>query len=111
MPPRPKPLPVINTHIIPTPNQPIIKKQKPTVSGPTTILPPKLPNSTPIPIPKPVIIPTSATPYSNSPNIQPPQPFPNTISGDTKPNQDNTMTYVIIGAIVVGFLILKNKDI
>jgi hypothetical protein len=37
--------------------------------------------------------------------------LPNTKSEDTKPIKDNTMKYVIIGAVVVGFLILKNKDI
>jgi len=100
---------------------------------PTIITPPKLPNTAPKPTPRPrpaitkpiynrvrnpapqlkstlpnsVVIPTT-TPYSNSPNIASSN-LPNTASTTT--NQDNTLTYVILGALVVGIIILKNKDI
>ena len=57
--------------------------------------------------PNSVVIPTT-TPYSNSPNIASSN-LPNTAS--TMTNQDNTLTYVILGALVVGIIILKNKDI
>ena len=107
----------------------------------TIITPPKLPNTAPKPTPRPrpainkpiynrvrnpapqlkstlpyttygsqpnsVVIPTT-TPYSNSPNIASSN-LPNTASTTT--NQDNTLTYVILGALVVGIIILKNKDI
>ena len=105
-------------------------------AGPTIITPPKLPNTStprtprtprvrPPAINKPtynrvrnpaprgsrqpnsIVIPTT-TPYSNSPNITSSN-LPNTDS--TTANQDNTLTYVILGALVVGIIILKNKDI
>ena len=110
--PRPKPLPVINNHPFPNSGKPIVRPRIPIkpVSGPTVILPPNtLPNTRPVSAPKTILIPTS-TPYSNTPNIISTN-LPNTKPEDTKAIKDNTMTYVIIGAVVVGFLILKNKDI
>jgi hypothetical protein len=116
MPPKPKSAP-ISSHPFPPPanriprqttpikSTPIITKT-PIVSGPTTILPPKLPNTTPISQPKPIIIPTT-TPYSNTPTLTSSN-LPNTTPQTT---QDNTLTYVILGALVVGFIILQNKDI
>jgi hypothetical protein len=111
MPPKPKSAP-ISSHPFPSPANPIPRKatpiitKTPIVSGPTVILPPKLPNTTPISQPKPIIIPTT-TPYSNTPPLASSN-LPNTTPQTT---QDNTLTYVILGAIVVGFLILQNKDI
>ena len=87
----------------PTP-RPIISKRS-IVSGPTVIQPPKtLPNTTPISTPKTILISTS-TPYSNTPSLISSN-LPNTVSSDIKLQKDNSMTY-----IVIGFLILKNKDI
>ena len=112
MPPRPKPAP-ISSHPFPSPANPIPRKatpiitKTPIVSGPTVILPPKLPNTAPITQSKPIIIPTTATPYSNTPSLTS-SDLPNTTPQTT---QDNTLTYVILGALVVGFIILQNKDI
>ena len=98
----------------PTPKRPPPVKStpiitKPIVSGPTSIIPPKLPNTEPIVQYKPIITPTTTAPYSNTPNITSSN-LPNT-TPETATNQDNTLTYAILGAIVVGFIILKNKDI
>jgi hypothetical protein len=96
------------TIVRPTPRQIITKRS--IVSGPTVIQPPKtLPNTTPISTPKTILISTS-TPYSNTPSLISSN-LPNTVSSDIKLQKDDTMTYIIIGAVVVGFLILKNKDI
>ena len=114
MPPKEKPSP-ISSHPFPSPSHPMPRKstpiftKTPIVSGPTVILPPKLPNTAPITQSKPIIIPTTATPYSNTPALTSSN-LPNTTPETTK-TQDNTLTYVILGAIVVGFLILQNKDI
>ena len=117
MPPKPSPginKPIYNSVTNPAPKRappvkstPIITKT-PIVNGPTTILPPKLPNTTPISQPKPIIIPTT-TPYSNTPTLTSSN-LPNT-TPETTTTQDNTLTYVILGALVVGFIILQNKDI
>ena len=113
MPPKPKSAP-ISSHPFPSPANPIPRKatpiitKTPIVSGPTVILPPKLPNTTPISQPKPIIIPTT-TPYSNTPTLTSSN-LPNT-TPQTATTQDNTLTYVILGALVVGFIILQNKDI
>ena len=57
--------------------------------------------------PNSIVIPSTAS-YSNTPYITSSN-LPNTASTTT--NQDNTLTYVILGALVVGIIILKNKDI
>ena len=77
------------------------------VRNPAPQLKSTLPNTNSIYKPNSVVIPTT-TPYSNSPNIASSN-LPNTAS--TMTNQDNTLTYVILGALVVGIIILKNKDI
>ena len=127
--PAPRPRQILTPSIVPPPA--II------TPPPTIITPPKLPNTStprtprtprvrppaiakpiynrvrnPAPqlkstLPNSVVIPTT-TPYSNSPNIASSN-LPNTDS--TMTNQDNTLTYVILGALVVGIIILKNKDI
>ena len=106
--------PILNSRTRPMPKRvPPVKSTpiitKPIVSGPTSIIPPKLPNTEPIVQYKPIITPTTTAPYSNSPNITSSN-LPNT-TPETATNQDNTLTYAILGAIVVGFIILKNKDI
>ena len=114
MPPKPKSAP-ISSHPFPSPANPIPRKstpiitKTPIVSGPTVILPPKIPNTEPVVQPKQIIIPTATTSYSNTPAITSSN-LPNTTPETTK-NQDNTLTYVILGALVVGFIILQNKDI
>ena len=108
--------PYVNTHIIPTPGQTTIKKSIPLkttqISPPIIVITPNLPNTTPTPIitpitqPQQIIIPNS-TPLSNNHNITLSN-LPNTTSEHI---QDNTYTYVLIGAVIVGFIILSNKDI
>ena len=93
-----------------TPRTPRIRPNKPTynrVRNPAPQLKSTLPYTTYGSQPNSVVIPTT-TPYSNSPNIASSN-LPNTASTTT--NQDNTLTYVILGALVVGIIILKNKDI
>ena len=108
MPPKEKPQPYINTHIIPTPGHPIVRKTTPITNGPITIITPNnLPNTKPITQPQHIIIPTSQ-PLSNHDNLILSN-LPNTTTDETK--QDNTLSYVLIGAVIVGFIILSNKDI
>ena len=113
MPPKEKPY--VNTHIIPTPGQPTIKKSIPLKTtqispAPITVINSNLPNTTPIitPITQPqqIIIPNSL-PLTNNHNFTLSN-LPNTTSEHI---QDNTFTYVLIGAVIVGFIILSNKDI
>jgi len=114
MPPKEKPQPYINTHIIPTPGHPIVRKPipiktTPITNGPITIITPNnLPNTKPSPQSQHIIIPTSQ-PLSNHDNLILSN-LPNTTTTD-ETKQDNTLTYVLIGAVIVGFIILSNKDI
>jgi len=73
-------------------------------SGPIIIKTPNLPNTEPIQQTQKIILPTSTQSTIISSNI-----LPNTET--PKEEQDNTMTYVLIGAVIIGFIILQNKDI
>jgi len=74
-------------------------------SGPIIIkTPPNLPNTEPIQQTQKIILPSSTQSTIISSNI-----LPNTET--PKEEQDNTMTYVLIGAVIIGFIILQNKDI
>jgi len=112
--PKEKPQPYINTHIISTPGHPIVRKPipiktTPITNGPITIITPNnLPNTKPITQPQHIIIPTSQ-PLSNNSDLLTLSNLPNTTTDETK--QDNTLTYVLIAAVIVGFIILSNKDI
>jgi hypothetical protein len=110
------PQPIINIPIIPPE---IIAKPPPSVIKPIIQLPPtnalknafniKPPRSTP-PIninQTPIILPT-IQPLSNTNDIIPPH-LPTTT--DTTTNNNNILPFVLIGAAIVGFMILKNKDI
>jgi hypothetical protein len=109
MPPKEKPQPYINTHIIPTPGHPIVRKTTPVTNGQITIITPiNLPNTKPVTQPQHIIIPTSQ-PLSNNSDLLTLSNLPNTTTDETK--QDNTLTYVLIAAVIVGFIILSNKDI
>ena len=72
-------------------------------SGPIIIKTPNLPNTESVLKSQKIILPASTQSTiisSDLPNTETP-----------KEEQDNTMTYVLIGALIVGFIILKNKDI
>ena len=125
---------IIVLQMPPSPQQPIIQPPQPTInipiisseiiSKPPSVIkpiiqlppthrfnnrpPPPTRSTPPININQtPIIIPT-ITPFSNNNDILPP-PLP---SSDTAPtNNNNILPFVIIGAVVVGFMILKNKDI
>jgi hypothetical protein len=73
-------------------------------SGPIIIKTPNLPNTEPIQQTQKIILPASTQSTIISSNI-----LPNTET--PKEEQDNTMTYVLIGAVIIGFIILQNKDI
>ena len=111
------PQPTINIPIIPPE---IIAKPPPSVIKPIIQLPPinRLNNRPPPPRlninqppininQTPIIIP-SIQPFTNNNDIVPP-PLPS--SDPTPTNNNNILPFVIIGAVVVGFMILKNKDI
>ena len=78
--------------------------QTTSVSIPIIIKTPNLPNTEPIQQTKKIILPASTQSTIISSNI-----LPNTET--PKEEQDNTMTYVLIGAVIIGFIILQNKDI
>jgi hypothetical protein len=74
-------------------------------SGPIIIKTPNLPNTESVLKSQKIILPPASTQStiisSDLPNTKTP-----------KEEQDNTMTYVLIGgAIIIGFIILQNKDI
>ena len=72
-------------------------------SGPIIIKTPNLPNTESVLKSQKIILPTSTQSTiisSDLPNTETP-----------KEEQDNTMTYVLIGAVIIGFIILQNKDI
>ena len=72
-------------------------------SGPIIIKTPNLPNTESVLKSQKIILPalTQSTIISSV-------DLPNT---ETPKEQDNTMTYVLIGAVIIGFIILQNKDI
>ena len=74
-------------------------------SGPIIIKSPNLPNTEPIQQTQKIILPAS----TQSTTIISSNILPNTET--PKEEQDNTMTYVLIGAVIIGFIILQNKDI
>ena len=79
--------------------------QTSSVSIPIIIKSPNLPNTEPIQQQtQKIILPASTQSTIISSNI-----LPNTET--PKEEQDNTMTYVLIGAVIIGFIILQNKDI
>ena len=72
-------------------------------SGPIIIKTPNLPNTESVLKSQKIILPASTQSTiisSDLPNTETP-----------KEEQDNTMTYVLIGAVIIGFIILQNKDI
>ena len=72
-------------------------------SGPIIIKTPTLPNTESVLKSQKIILPASTQSTiisSDLPNTETP-----------KEEQDNTMTYVLIGAVIIGFIILQNKDI
>ena len=103
--------PIISTPIISTPiiSTPIKSTSTSTLvdSGPIIIQTPNLPNMKSVSQPN-QILPTSI-PFSNAP-IKSTSSLPN-ITPLKEDKEDNTMTYVLIGALIVGFIILQNKDI
>ena len=112
MPPKAQQFQSLNTHKVYNQNTPIIMKtipiktnsiQTPSVSsGPIVIKTSNLPNSTPVLKSQKIILPASTQSTiisSDLPNTEKPK------------EQDNTMTYVLIGAVIIGFMILQNKDI
>ena len=113
MPPKAQQFKSTKTHKVFNQDTPIIMKTTPiksnviqtTVSSGPIIISPNLPNTEPIQQTQKIILPasTQATTIISS-NI-----LPNTET--PKEEQDNTMTYVLIGAVIIGFMILQNKDI
>ena len=101
-----------NTHKVFNQDTPIIMKTTPiksnviqtTVSsGPIIIKTPNLPNTEPIQQTQKIILPSST-----QSTIISSVDLPNT---EKPKEEDNTMTYVLIGAVIIGFIILQNKDI
>jgi len=72
-------------------------------NGPIIIKTPNLPNTESVLKSQKIILPTSTQSTIISSDL------PNTKT--PKEEQDNTMTYVLIGAVIIGFMILQNKDI
>jgi hypothetical protein len=102
-----------NTHKVFNQDTPIIMKTTPiksnaiqssSVSIPIIIKTPNLPNTESVLKSQKIILPASTQSTIISSNI-----LPNTEK--PKEEQDNTMTYVLIGAVIIGFIILQNKDI
>jgi hypothetical protein len=111
MPPKPSPginKPIYNSVTNPAPKRaPPVKSnaiQTTVSSGPIIIKTPNLPNTESVLKSQKIILPASTQSTIISSNI-----LPNTET--PKEEQDNTMTYVLIGAVIIGFIILQNKDI
>ena len=75
-----------------------------TVSSGIIIKTPNLPNTESVLKSQKIILPAST-----QSTIISSVDLPNTETH--KEEQDNTMTYVLIGAVIIGFIILQNKDI
>ena len=72
-------------------------------SGPIIIKTPNLPNTESVLKSQKIILPAST-----QSTIISSVDLPNT---EKPKEEDNTMTYVLIGAVIIGFIILQNKDI
>ena len=112
MPPKAQQFQSLNTHKVFNQNTPIIIKTTPiktnaiqtsvSNNGPIIVKTSNLHNSTPVLKSQKIILPASTQSTiisSDLPNTEKPK------------EQDNTMTYVLIGAVIIGFMILQNKDI
>ena len=112
MPPKAQQFKSTNTHKVFNQDTPIIMKTTPiktnaiqtsvSNNGPIIVKTSNLPNSTPVLKSQKIILPASTQSTiisSDLPNTEKPK------------EQDNTMTYVLIGAVIIGFIILQNKDI
>ena len=97
------PVPINNTISI---KQPILRNS----STPNKSIPIIIPNLINLPPPKPTIQPKTNSETQDLILVQQPI-LPNSSPPPTITPTDNTLLYFIIGAVVVGFVILKNKDI